>query len=55
MADFLVVLGIVAFVLACSGSSGPWTGYDRRPGHPSAVSILVFIYLGVAMFKPEWF
>jgi K+-transporting ATPase KdpF subunit len=20
-----------------------------------AVSILVFIYLGVAMFKPEWF
>ena len=21
----------------------------------SAVSIMVFIYLGVAMFKPEWF
>ena len=56
MADFLVVLGIVAFALAMLGLV---MGLGPRMSAVQAillvVSILVFIYLGVAMFKPEKF
>jgi amino acid permease len=56
MADFLAVLGIVAFAAVMLGLI--WA-LDRRmtdvQGILLALSIIVFIYLGVAMFKPEWF
>jgi K+-transporting ATPase KdpF subunit len=48
MADFLVVLGIVLFALAMLGLV--WVQAILL-----SVSVLVFIYLGVAMFKPEKF
>ena len=32
-----------------------WSAYDAVQAILLSVSILVFIYLGVAMFKPEWF
>ena len=56
MADFLAVLGIIAFALVMLGliwGLGPRMTVVQ--GILLAVSILVFIYLGVAMFKPEWF
>ena len=56
MADFLSVLGIVVFAVAMLALI---KGLERRmsasQGILLAVSILVFIYLGVALFKPEWF
>ena len=56
MADFLVVLGIVAFALAMLGLI--WAlgaGMTATQAILLAVSVVLFIYLGVAMFKPEWF
>ena len=56
MADFLVVLGIVAFASAMLGLDlGTGPGMTVVQGVLLGVSILMFIYLGVAMFKPEWF
>ncbi len=56
MADFLVVLGIVAFAAGDAGADlGAGAGVTATQGILLAVSVLVFIYLGVAMFKPEWF
>jgi hypothetical protein len=32
-----------------------WSGYDAVQGLLLVPSIAVFIYLGVALFKAEWF
>ena len=56
MADFLAVLGVVAFVAVHARphlGSGP--GMTWVQGLLLGVSVLLFIYLGLAMFKPEWF
>ena len=55
MADFLSVLGIVVFVVAMLALIKGLEWYDASDAILLAVSILVFIYLGVALFKPEWF
>ena len=56
MADFLAVVGIVAFMAVDARAHlGARSGMTAVQGILLAVSIIVFIYLGVAMFKPEWF
>jgi hypothetical protein len=34
---------------------GPGPGVTATQGILLGVSIVVFIYLGIAMFKPDWF
>jgi K+-transporting ATPase KdpF subunit len=50
------VAGPVAFVAAAlRPESGGGASMTVVEGILLAVSVAVFIYLGVAMFKPEWF
>ncbi len=56
MADFLVAAAIVVFVLGDAGFDlGPGADMTLAQGILLALSIAVFIYLGVALFKAEWF
>ncbi len=56
MADFLAVLGIVGFVVVMLGLDlGAGPGMTWTQGLLLALSIVMFFYLGVAMFKPEKF
>ena len=56
MADFLTVVGVIAFVVAMLGLDlGAGPGMSAVQAILLVVSVVMFIYLGVAMFKPEWF
>ncbi len=56
MADVLVIIAVAAFVALDAGAD-PGTGPDMTAVQEIllALSITVFIYLGVARFKAEWF
>ena len=56
MADVLVVTAIIVFVVAMLGLLwGPGADMTLTQAVPLVLSIAVFIYLGLALFKAEWF